>query len=177
VRSPLFGSIFGPAACWPRRHRLQRLFTYPESPAFKRYPQLYCATVAKRGGDPNIGGPLPILVKQAGFVDIGVSVAQPLALEGETKLLNAITMQNIAGAILTDGLASEQEIEDVVRELYEFAANPDTVAGVPRVVQVWGRRQGSEVRWYRVGYARERPGRRACRRRVPPHRAARCRRT
>ena len=38
------------------------------------------------------------------------------------------------------GLATREEIDDVVRELYEFAADPNTVAGMPRVVQSWGRR-------------------------------------
>jgi ubiquinone/menaquinone biosynthesis C-methylase UbiE len=39
-----------------------------------------------------------------------------------------------------DGLAWQEEIDDVVQELYEFAANPNTVAGMPRVVQAWARR-------------------------------------
>jgi SAM-dependent methyltransferase len=115
-------------------------FSYPESKAFRRYHELYCATVARRGGDPNIGPRLPRLLKQGGFEDIGVGIAQPIATEGEAKLINPLTMENIAGAVLTDGLASQEEIDDVVRELYEFAADPNTVAGMPRVVQVWGRR-------------------------------------
>jgi len=115
-------------------------FTYPESKAFRRYHELYCATVVRRGGDPNIGRRLPGLLKHGGFEAIGVSVVQPIATEGEAKLINPVTMENIADAVLADGLASPQEIQEVVRELYEFAANPDTVAGVPRVVQVWGRR-------------------------------------
>jgi hypothetical protein len=45
-----------------------------------------------------------------------------------------------APAVLADGLASQQEIDEVVRELYEFAADPNTVAGTPRVVQARGRR-------------------------------------
>jgi hypothetical protein len=49
-------------------------------------------------------------------------------------------MENIASAVLADGLASQLEIDDVVRELYEFANDPNTVAGTPRVVQAWGRR-------------------------------------
>jgi hypothetical protein len=49
-------------------------------------------------------------------------------------------MENIASAVLADGLASQHEIDEVVRELYEFASNPNTVAGMPRVVQAWGRR-------------------------------------
>lgn len=115
-------------------------FTYPESKAAQRYHQLYCATVIKRGGDPNIGPRLPALVKDAGFEDIRVSVVQPMSLEGEAKLLNPLTLEAIAGAVLEDGLATRAEIDDLVRELYAFAANPRTLAGTPRIVQVSARR-------------------------------------
>lgn len=115
-------------------------FTCPESEAFHRYHDLYCATVRKRGGDPNIGPRLPLLLKQGGFEAVGVSVAQPAGVEGEAKLMNPLTMENIAGAVLADGLASKEEIDGVVRQLYEFAANPNTVASMARVVQAWGTR-------------------------------------
>ena len=115
-------------------------FTYPESKAFRRYHELYCLTVAQRGGDPNIGPRLPELLKQGGFEDVGVAIAQPVGTEGEAKLINPLTMENIASAVLADGLASQPEIDQVVKELYEFATNPNTVAGMPRVVQAWGRR-------------------------------------
>ncbi|MCW5890756.1 MAG: class I SAM-dependent methyltransferase [bacterium] len=115
-------------------------FTYPESKAFRRYHELYCATVGRRGGDPNIGPRLPGLLKQGGFEDVGVWVVQPVGTQGEAKLLNPLTMENIAGAVLEDGLASQEEIDEVVRDLFQFAADPDTVAGMPRVVQVAGRR-------------------------------------
>ena len=49
-------------------------------------------------------------------------------------------MENIAPAVLADGLASQHEMDEVVRELYDFATDPDTMAGTPRVVQAWGRR-------------------------------------
>ena len=115
-------------------------FTYPECKAFRRYHELYCAVVRRRGGDPNIGPRLPLLLKQCGFDVIGMSVVQPVGTQGEVKLINPITMENIADAVLEDGLAGREEIDDVVRELYAFAADDQTVAGVPRVVQAWGRR-------------------------------------
>jgi len=121
-------------------------FTHPKCQAFARYHELYCATVSRRGGDPNIGPRLPLLLKQCGFEDVGVCVVQPIGTEGEAKLINPITMENIAGAVLEDGLATREEIEDVVRELYEFAADPNRVAGMPRVVQSWGRRPGVDGR-------------------------------
>jgi hypothetical protein len=96
--------------------------------------------VARRGGDPNIGPRLPFLLREGHFEDIGVAVVQPMATQGEPKLLTPLTMENIAGAVLEDGLATQQEIDSLIRELYEFAADPGTLAGTPRVVQAWGRR-------------------------------------
>jgi hypothetical protein len=60
-------------------------------------------------------------------------------MQGEAKRINAITMENIADAVLADGLATRDEIDGIVREMYEFAADPNTLAGTPRVVQAWGR--------------------------------------
>jgi hypothetical protein len=77
---------------------------------------------------------------QNGFTNVEVAVVQHVGLTGEAKLLNALTMENIAGAVLADGLATQVEIDAIVRELYDFAADPHTVCGTPRIVQAWGRR-------------------------------------
>jgi SAM-dependent methyltransferase len=115
-------------------------FTWPESVAFRRYCELYCATVRKRGGDPDIGPRLPLLLADGGFDQVELNIVQPVGTTGEVKLLNPITMENIADSVLKDGLASREEIDEVIEGLYELAANPRTVAGLPRIVQAWGRR-------------------------------------
>ena len=115
-------------------------FTHPACKAFERYRELYCSTVARRGGNPNIGPRLPSLLLQNGFTAVEVAAVQHVAMEGEVKLINALTMENIAGAVLADGLASQADIDDIVRELYDYAADPRTVCGTPRIVQAWGRR-------------------------------------
>jgi SAM-dependent methyltransferase len=115
-------------------------FVWPESPAFRRFLDLYCTVVRGRGGDPEIGPRLPLMLADTGFEQVEVSVAQPMAMRGEAKLINPITMENIADAVVGDGLASREEIDAVVRELYEFADDERTIAGVVRVIQTWGRR-------------------------------------
>jgi SAM-dependent methyltransferase len=115
-------------------------FSYPESKALERYRELYCAAVRNRGGDPDIGPRLPWLLRQAGVEDLRMNVVQPIGMSGEVKVLNPLTMENIADAVIADGLATREEVDDIVRELYAFAARPDTLAGTPRIVQVWGRR-------------------------------------
>lgn len=101
---------------------------------------MYCTSVRRRGGDPNIGPRLPGLLQTAGFASVGVHVVQPVALQGDAKLINALTMENIAGPVLEDGLATREEIDQIIRELYDLAADQTTLAGTPRIVQTWGRR-------------------------------------
>ncbi len=114
-------------------------FNYPESPAFQKFFDLYNTVVRHRGGDPNIGQRLPSILRDCGLQDMNVSVVQPTGMHGEVKQLNGLTMENIADAILEDGLATPGEIDEIVRQLYDYAADPKTLSGVPRVIQVWGR--------------------------------------
>ena len=115
-------------------------FTHPDSPSQRRFEELYCELVRRRGGDPNIGPRLPSLLRGAGFTAIGVAVVQPVALVGEPKLLTPITMENIADAVLQEGLATRAEVDETIRGLYDFATDPETLSGAPRIVQAWGRR-------------------------------------
>ena len=115
-------------------------FSYPQSAALQRYVQLYTDAVRARGGDPNIGPRLPVLLTDPGLRRIGMNVVQPAGLEGEVKLVNPITLQNIAEAVRNEGLATSAELDKVVEELYELARDPRTVVSVARVVQAWGYR-------------------------------------
>ena len=112
---------------------------YPESEAHRRYVDLYCGAVRHNGADPDIGPKLPSLLKKHQFTDVGVSVSQPTGLHGDVKLITAMTMENIADAVVGAGLASPEEVASLVQQLYADAADPDTLAGMPRVVQVWAR--------------------------------------
>ena len=53
---------------------------YPESKAFERYRDLYCAAARRRGGDPNIGPRLPGLLKRGGFTAVRMHVVQPIGM-------------------------------------------------------------------------------------------------
>lgn len=113
-------------------------FCYPDSPAMWRYVELLASSMRTRGGDPNIGPRLPLLLHEAGLTDVQMNVVQPAAVRGETKLINPITMENIVDTVVADGLASVDEAQRIVDELYRFARDPGTVVSVPRIVQAWG---------------------------------------
>jgi hypothetical protein len=61
-------------------------------------------------------------------------------MKGDVKLISPITMENIADAIESEGLADRIEIDQIIEKLYEFAEAADTVAGLPRIVEAWGYR-------------------------------------
>lgn len=114
-------------------------FSHPPSAGLARYVELYTKAVKRRGGDPSVGLRLPTLFLDAGFSDVRMHVTQPAGYEGEVKLVNPVTLENIAEALVADGLASRDEIDRLVAELYAEARNRRTVVSVARVVQAWGR--------------------------------------
>lgn len=115
-------------------------YTCPGSDAYQRFHELYVGIVRRRGGHPDIGRRLPLLLVGGGLEDVQLSVVQPMALRGDAKLLNPLTMQNIADTVVRDGLATRDEVDSIVDELHRFADDPGTIAGLPRIVQAWGMR-------------------------------------
>jgi ubiquinone/menaquinone biosynthesis C-methylase UbiE len=115
-------------------------FCYPENAAYNRYVSLYSETVLRRGADPNIGPRLPGMLTAAGCQYLEVNVVQPCGITGEVKLMAALTMDNIADAVISDALAGRDEVDAVVAELYKVGRDSATVMSVPRIVQTWGLR-------------------------------------
>lgn len=120
-------------------------FCHPPSAAYDRYVELYQGTAWARGVDPNIGPRLPELLVGAGCERVGVTVVQPAGRtpaghEGDVKLVTPLTLENIADSAVAEGLASREEIDGLVAELYELAADSRTLLAFPRIVQAWGYR-------------------------------------
>jgi SAM-dependent methyltransferase len=115
-------------------------FCFPPLPAFNRYVALCGDVMRRRGGDPDIGLKLPRMLSEAGLKVGGVSVAHPSDVDGDVKLLNALTMENIAEAVVIDGLASRGEVDQLVTALTDCARDTKTFASMTRTIQVWGRR-------------------------------------
>lgn len=117
-------------------------FCYPERASFRRAVELYSKAVRQRGGDPDIGPKLPILLLNAGFADVKMNVVQPAGFEGEIKQIMPLTLENVTDAVIDCGLATRDELTALVADLYEQARDPLAVVSNPRVVQSWGRNSG-----------------------------------
>jgi len=114
-------------------------FAEPECRALARAVEFYTKAVERRGADPNIGPRLPGLLRGAGMENIQMRLVHPAALEGGIKLLVCVTLENIADAVLKDGLTTAEDLRETIEQLYAFARNPHTVLGGPRIFQAWGR--------------------------------------
>jgi ubiquinone/menaquinone biosynthesis C-methylase UbiE len=115
-------------------------FCYPHCAAYQRYGELYQRVVHRRGGDPDIGPKLPGMLRRAGVNEIQVNVVQPTYIEGDGKLIASITMARIADAVISEGLSTEAEVEQVIAGLNDAAADTEFVMSLPRIFQTWGRR-------------------------------------
>jgi len=113
-------------------------FCQPPSAAFGRYIELYTAAVRRRGADPDIGPRLPGLLLEGGARAVQMQVTQPCGLDGEVKLLAEITMAAIAQSVIGAGLATAEEVKELIVELSRYARDPTTVMSLPRIVQSWG---------------------------------------
>jgi len=112
-------------------------FCYPDCAAIWRYVQLYADTTQRKGVDANIGPRLPSLLCDAGFENIRMNIVQPSGTEGEVKLISPLTMENIADAVIAEGLATSEEIDRLVAELYAYARTPGTLGCMPRIFEAW----------------------------------------
>ena len=119
-------------------------FCYPPCPSHDRYVEWYRETVRRRGGDADLGPRLPSLLHQVGLEGIGVRVWQECALEGEAKLIPPLTLARIADSVVAEGVAPIDEVEKAVAELYEHGASEGTLMGMPRVIQAWAWKPGSQ---------------------------------
>jgi hypothetical protein len=113
--------------------------SYPPNAAYDFSWDLYPRLAVHGGGDPWLGRRLPVLFAEAGLEDIGVHIEQPAGFDADTKLLSALTFESIADTAVEAGLADAGEIDAHLHELHRFAARPDTLLSLPRMVQVWAR--------------------------------------
>jgi SAM-dependent methyltransferase len=114
-------------------------FCHPENRAYRRFFELFPAAVRAHGGNPTFGPELPGVMARAGVREIDVRVTQASGRDPDVKLMPALTFENAIDAVAAAGLAQREAVEAMVDELYAFAAEPDTVLALPRVVQAWGR--------------------------------------
>jgi SAM-dependent methyltransferase len=117
-----------------------RPYAEPPSAAYDRCFDLYRAAVEMRGADPRIGPKLYRMVRDCGFAQLQVTLAQPVFVRGDAKRLPEWTLEECAPALLEAGLTTRQEIDALTGELKEQAAEESTLFAMAQMTQVWARK-------------------------------------
>ncbi len=116
-------------------------FSYPQCAGFDTLLRLYRAAVARQGADADIGPKLYGMLLDAGWQDVKVNVIQPTFASGEGKQIPLLTLTSIIDRLLAEKLATEAELQSILADLTRFTDDPRTLLSLPRVFQVWGRRE------------------------------------
>ena len=99
----------GPAAVWSSRTSTTTAsFCHPASDASRRSNEIYTQAALRNGGDPYIGGACRLMLVEAGVERVTASIAQPVGLEGEVKLLPPLTVENIKAMAVKHGVATRR---------------------------------------------------------------------
>jgi len=116
-------------------------FCHPPCAGFDAYVRLYRSAAARQEADADIGPKLYGMFLDAGWRNVKVNVIQPTFSSGEGKQLAVLTLTNIAESLLEENLVTEPELQSAIDELARFTEDPRTLMSLPRVFQVWGRRE------------------------------------
>ena len=69
-----------------------------------------------------------------------MGLVQPVWTEGEGKMLPCLTLEASTDAIVSEGIATKDEVMRALATLERFSADPRTLICGPRVFQLWSKR-------------------------------------
>ncbi len=115
-------------------------FCDPPSDGFAFWVDAYQRVLERSGGDPLLGRKLHRYFREAGIPAPALTVVQRADVTGEAKTLPHSTVQATAEAIMREGIASAEQVNAALASLADFAADPGSVCGSPRIFQAWSRR-------------------------------------
>lgn len=116
-------------------------FCHPPCAGFDAYVRLYRTAAARQGADADIGPKLYGMLLDAGWREVKVNVVQPTFASGEGKQIAVLTLINIADSLLDEKLVTVSELQSAIDDLTRFTDDPRTLVSLPRVFQLWGRRE------------------------------------
>jgi ubiquinone/menaquinone biosynthesis C-methylase UbiE len=115
-------------------------FCDPPNEGFAFWVEAYQRVLERHGGDPLSGRKLYRRFREAGIPAPELTVVQRADVAGEAKTLPHSTVEATAEAIIRAGIASAGQVRSALASLADFAADPGSVCGSPRVFQAWARR-------------------------------------
>lgn len=116
---------------------------YPPSPKWPRLKAIIEAAFGLRG-DINIGRRTFVMLRQAGLEGVTVRAAVLALQDGHPYMRLPIAgVSAMRKAIVEAGLSTDEELDDLLADVEQRAADPDTIQITFTLTQVWGRKARS----------------------------------
>jgi SAM-dependent methyltransferase len=109
----------------------------PPADAMTRFFEFNVALARRLGENFCLGASLHRLFREVGFARPEVAANFVLALRGEQKHLLWMTFAEFAPELVSEGLATQEEVDRVTAGLKTLADDETTLFGFPLVAQVW----------------------------------------
>jgi ubiquinone/menaquinone biosynthesis C-methylase UbiE len=113
---------------------------YPPSPGFDFFTRTYAEVIRRSGGDHSAARKLFAYFLEAGIGRPEVQVNQPWYIEGEGKTIPWTTLDATADLIVSESIASRDEVHAALLDLDRVSEDPETLVLGPRIFQLWRRR-------------------------------------
>jgi ubiquinone/menaquinone biosynthesis C-methylase UbiE len=113
---------------------------HPPNEGFDFFVRAYAEVIRRRGGDHAAGRKLYRYFLEAGIPVPRVALVQSVFVSGEGKELAWSTLDATSEVILSEGVASSEELATALASLRQFTDDDTTLIARPRVFQLWSAR-------------------------------------
>ena len=118
---------------------LSRCFFEPPSLFMQRLMELNVALGDRQRVHYRLGSRMNTLFQNAGIGQFELSFFTPAALRGPAKGLLTLSFREIAAKVVGAGLATQGEVDEIIREAERTDSDNTTLYGMPLMGQAWAR--------------------------------------
>ena len=118
---------------------LSRCFFEPLCPFVQRMMELNVVLGDHRGVHYRLGSRMNTLFQKAGFTKFHIGFFTPAVMRGPVKQLLTHSFREMAGKVVEYGLATQAEVDEIIREASRSDTDTTTLYGMPLMGQAWAR--------------------------------------
>ena len=112
----------------------------PPNNGFDFFVRTYAEAIHRRGGDHAVGRKLLRYFAEAEIPGPDLTLVQPVYTAEDPNQLARLTLESSSEAVLSEGIASAEELHAAIESLSRFSTDPATFILGPRIFQLWSRR-------------------------------------
>lgn len=117
-----------------------KAFCEPSSKIHDRCYEMLIGLAATRGQNFCLGIELYNMFQDAGFMTPEITFIQPI-VSGENKRLIDMSLMEARNALIEAGLTVPDKVDEIIAQMKELAEDKTTLFAIPRVTQIWGRKE------------------------------------